>query len=111
MKQIGIWVGVFVLLVVACVAIGQIGNAAGLWNVSFWGTRRADAERKVFVNTNSYVQGKVDYLSRLRLAYKSSDSLTQKAALKETILSEAANVDRNKLPGDLRAFINTLEEE
>jgi hypothetical protein len=105
MKQIGIWVGVFVLLVVACVAIGQIGNAAGLWNVSFWGTRRADAERKVFVNTNSY------YLSRLRLAYKSSDSLTQKAALKETILSEAANVDRNKLPGDLRAFINTLEEE
>ncbi len=111
MKQIGIWIGAFVLLVLSCVVIGQVGHAVGLWDVSFWGSKRAHAERKVFVNTNSYVQGKADYLSRLRLAYKSSDSPSQKAALKEIILSEAANVDRNKLPGDLRMFISSLEEE
>lgn len=111
MKALGIALGCFLLAVIAIVGIDFAGNAYGLWSYTFWAPKQANAERKVFVNTNSYVQGKIDYLSRLRLAYKSSDSPTQKAALKETILTEAANVDNDKLPPDLQAFINDLKEQ
>lgn len=105
------YLGLFLLIVALLIGIDFAGNAYGLWSYSVFAPRQANIERQVFVNTNSYIQGKTDYLSRLRLQYKESDSPTQKAALKELILSEAANVDNSKLPDDIQAFINTLKEE
>ena len=111
MKGFLIGLSTVILFAALIVGIDFAGNAYGLWSYTFWAPKQANAERKVFVNTNSYVQGKIDYLSRLRLVYKSSDSPAQKAALKETILSEAANVDNDKLPADLQVFINSLKED
>ena len=101
----GFLIGLSAMILFAALILGLdfAGNAYGLWSYTFWAPKQANAERKVFVNTNSYVRGKIDYLSYLRLVYKSSDSPVQKAALKETILSEAANVDNEKLPVDLGA--------
>jgi len=101
------WFVVMVLIY----GIGFLATGGNLFIYKFWAPKKANAERQVFVNTNSYVQGKTDYLNRLRLAYKSSDSVSQKAALKETILSEAANIDTEKLPVDLQGFIQSLKGE
>ena len=103
--------GICLLTLVLMHGIGFLVTGGDLSMYKFWAPKQANAERQVFVNTNSYVQGKTDYLSRLRLAYKTADSPAQKSALKETILIEAANVDNDKLPVDLQIFINGLKGE
>lgn len=110
-KSIAIGILVLILAFGFFFAVDQVGNAWGLWNTNFWGTKQANAEREVFVNTNAYVQGKTVYLTRLRLAYKTSDSEAQKSALKDTILTEASTVDNEKLPVDLQVFIHSLKGE
>lgn len=76
----------------------------------FWAPKRANVEREVFTNTNSYIQGKTDNLSRLRFEFQSTKDDGQKAALRTLILSEASNVDTTKLPADLQGFIAGLKE-
>ena len=75
----------------------------------FFAPKRANVERQVFENTQSYVQGKTEYLSRLRYEYSQAEG-NQKAALKQLILSEASTVDNSKLPVDLQGFIAQLKE-
>lgn len=110
MKIFGIFVGVFLLFITLVVGIDQAGFAYGVWNTTFWGSRQANAERQVFVNTNSYIQGKTDYISRLRYEYQTADE-GHKAGLRTLILSEASNVDINKLPVDLQGFIQNLRNQ
>ncbi len=110
MKAFGIAVVSLILVVLLVVGLDQFGFALGLWDVTFWGTRVQNAQRQVFEQTQSYVQGKREYLSRLREQYETADD-THKAALKELILSEASNVDNSKLPPDLAAFIQSLKED
>jgi hypothetical protein len=109
MKLIGLSIGGVVLFALFVVGVDQAGFALGLWDTTFWGVKQANAERQVFINTNSYIQGKTEYLTRLRLQYETVDD-GHKAALREMILSEASNVDNSKLPPDLAAFIQNLKE-
>ena len=102
-------VAIFVILV-ASYGIGFLTTGGDLFIYKFWAQKRANAEREVFVNTNSYIQGKTDYLSRLRLEYQTSKDPDQKAALKTLVLTEASNVDNSKLPTDLQGFIANLKE-
>ncbi len=75
----------------------------------FWAPKQENAKREVFENTQSYVQGKTEYLSRLRYQYQTLPEGSQKAALRTLILSEASTVDNNKLPADLQLFIQQLK--
>jgi hypothetical protein len=100
----------FVFLVVLY-GVGFLTTGGDLAIYRFWAPKRANAERQVFINTNSYIQGKTDYLSRLRLEYQTSKDPDQKAALRTLIITEASNVDNDKLPPDLAAFIQTLKED
>lgn len=95
---------------IAIYALGFAATGGDLIIYRFWAPKQANAQREVFVNTNSYIQGKTDYLSRLRLEYTTSKDPDQKAALKTLILSEAVNVDNSKLPMDLQGFIQSLKE-
>ena len=90
--------------------IGFLATGGDLAIYRFWAPKYANAQREVFVNTNSYIQGKTDYLSRLRFEYQASKDADQKAALRTLILTEASNVDNSKLPIDLQGFIQNLKE-
>jgi len=104
----------YVLAVIAVIALlfglswAVEGNDFFLYK--YFAPKRANVEREVFVNTNSYIQGKTDYLSRLRLEYQTSKDPDQKAALRTLIITEASNVDNSKLPVDLQGFIANLRE-
>jgi hypothetical protein len=102
-------VAIFAILV-ASYGIGFLATGGDLAIYKFWAPKRANAEREVFVNTNSYIQGKTDYLSRLRLEYQTSKDADQKAALRTLIITEASNVDNSKLPANLQGFIANLKE-
>lgn len=66
------------------------------------------AERKVFEETPSFVHGKIQYLSRLRVQYESADG-NQRESLKRLILMEASMVPPEKLPQELQSFLRGLQ--
>lgn len=74
----------------------------------FWAPKQENAKRVVFENTQSYVQGKQEYISRLRYQYQTAEPGAQQDALRSLILSEAANVDNSKLSPDLESFIRSI---
>lgn len=67
-----------------------------------------DARHDVFKQTQSYIDGKITHLNRLKLDYQTKGE-GHRGALRNMILTEASTVDRSKLPSDLRRFIETLE--
>ncbi len=89
--------------------VGFLATGGDLAIYKFWAPKRANAERQVFENTQSYVQGKVAYLSEMRMEYESAkpDS-DQRSALRRMILTESAQIDRDHLPADLNAFVESL---
>jgi hypothetical protein len=100
--------GGFVFLVVVY-AIGFLTTGGDLAIYRFWAPKQENAKRVVFENTQSYVQGKAEYIGRLRYQYQSADAGAGKEALRTLILSEASTVDNAKLPADEQAFINSLK--
>lgn len=100
-----------VLILIGLYGLGFLATGGDLAIYRFWAPRQANAEREVFVNTNSFIQGKISHLTQLELAYNLADPRdAQRAALRTAILLEAAQVDTAKLPSGLRAFIYQLKE-
>ena len=99
--------------------IGAVGGIVFLWlmlNVfiggglmhwKFWSVQYRDAQREVFESSQSYVQGKISYLTRLRLSYEAAEG-PQREALRRTIITEAATVDNDDLPESLQTFITAV---
>lgn len=86
-----------------------IFSALGLFQIKFWGVKYDDAQRERFEHTQSYVQGMESQLSALRLEYESQEEGPRKEAIRRHILTKASQIDRDKLPADLVAFLNRLE--
>lgn len=94
-------------LIVGLAAI--YGGVRGyIWLYSDTAPRFEAAQRQVFVNTPSYVNGKIEYLTRLKGEYERAETKAGKVSFREQILAEAASVDPNSLPTHLRVFIDTL---
>ncbi len=88
--------------------VGFLATGGDLAIYRFWAPKQENARRAVFVETQSYVQGKIAHLSDLQLAYESAEG-AQRAALRTDILREAAQIDSSKLPPDQVAFIDSLK--
>lgn len=95
-------------LIVALFVVGFISAGGDLAMFKFWAPKYENAKREVFENTQSYVQGKVSYISSLRLDYEKATG-DQKESLRRMIVTEASNVDNDKLPPDMRSFISDLK--
>jgi hypothetical protein len=107
MKTVAV-VGGVILFFALIFGITYLGDAYDVWHTGYWGPKQAAVENKVYENNTIYVQGKRENLNRLRSEYRTADA-GHKAAIKEEILDEAVNVDLNKLPEDLRTFIEGLQ--
>lgn len=101
--------GISVVCLIALYGLGFLATGGDLVIYRFWAPKQENARRQVFQNTQSYVQGKVEYISRLRYQYSVATDDDQKAALKTLILDEASTVDASQLPNDLQAFIFNLK--
>lgn len=96
-----------VLLVIVGLASGLFSRWFGQESDKFFKPRRAEIEREVYENTPSYVQGKVQQLTKLRFSYETADG-DHRQSLKEMILIEASTVDNTLLPPTLRSFLLSL---
>jgi hypothetical protein len=104
MKTFGVVVGGVVLALALIVGIDQFGFALGLWDTTFWGVKQQDAQRKVFEQTQSYVQGKIQNIEQECFAYQKADG-AQKKALAGEIRNEASTIDISKLPSDEQSCV------
>ena len=95
--------------VVVLAVLGFVATGGDLATYKFWAPKRANAEREVFQNTQGFVQGKQEYLSRLEYNYQTAQTPDEKAGLKTLILSEASTVDNTKLTPELQNFISSLK--
>lgn len=93
---------------IAIYAIGFIATGGDLAIYRFWAPKQENARRVVFENTQSFVQGKISHLTDLQLAYEQAEG-NQKSAIRTAILREAAQIDLDKLPPDLRGFVPSLK--
>jgi hypothetical protein len=105
-------VGAIVLLVVSVVALTFGVSALGLVHLSFFGPKYQEAERKIYEETPSYVQGKEQTLAELRLEYRKAKTAGERSNIKSMIINEAATMDLDQLKdSSLRRFVRTLRED
>ena len=95
------------IFLVGIYGLGFLATGGDLAIYRFWAPKQENAKRVVFENTQSYVQGKQEYISRLRYQYQNAEG-SQKDGLRTLILSEAANVDNAKLSPDLQTFLRGI---
>lgn len=107
MKAIFKAVGLTFAAVVGIYIIGFFITGGNLAIYKFWAPKYREVQREVFEQTQSYVHGKNQYISRLRLQYESTQD-EQREALRRLILTEAETIDEDNLSAANRAFINTL---
>lgn len=108
MKEASIYVGVLALCLIVVMALGFVVQGYDLSMFKFWAPKYENVKREVFENTQSFVQGKVSYLTTLRFQY-SQASGDERKALRSLILSEASTINDDRLPPDLVVFINQLK--
>lgn len=89
--------------------LGFIFTAYDTGMYKFWAPKQENIRREVFTNTQSYVQGKIAYLTQLQLDYTQAQDVNQRAAIRSMILGEANQIQPELLPENLRLFIHSLE--
>lgn len=72
------------------------------------GKAKQDAQREVFENTQSYVEGKRQEALKYRLEYMKADS-SDREAIRMVVVQGFANFDEEKLPIELRNFIHDMK--
>ena len=86
-------------------------QALGLVNYKFFGPQFQAVDREIYEYTPSYVQGKEQTLSELRLEYQRAKTAGEKANIKAMIVNEAATVNLELLKDlSLRSFVRDLRE-
>ena len=69
----------------------------GLEWTKFFKPRRENIERKVFKQTKSYVEGKIQDLARYKAEYDKTEDQLDKSAIEQKIINEFANFDESKI--------------
>ncbi len=107
MKQVLAGLGILIGLVVIMMGISL---AFGWFDVGYTktvGKAQQNAERTVFEESQSYVEGKRQEVTKLRHEYLIAKDKDEKEAIKATLRSSLANFDKSKLDYDLKAFIDS----
>lgn len=86
----------YLLAIVAIFALVFAANEFEIFGTKFWGVRRADAQRQVFEQSQSYVEGKRQELVKLHHEWILADS-SSKLSLEYIIRQKFANFDDTKI--------------
>ena len=109
--------GKIVLAVIGCVLgvfllIGAV-NEFEIFGIKFWGVRSENAKREVFEQTQSYVEGKRQELTKYHHEWVNAD-VVAKGAIEATIRMSFASFDENKYLTDspeLYTFLRDIKNK
>lgn len=97
---------------IAGVAMGAVALIVGLMFGSFYAykyfaPKYIEVETDVYRESRSYVEGTIRDLRKLKREYEAADE-NHKSALRTIILQRSDEIDHDKLPSDVRRFVNSL---
>ncbi|MHC4297953.1 MAG: hypothetical protein ACYS7Y_11670 [Planctomycetota bacterium] len=100
------------LLLAAALIVGVVfgGSYLGLTVYRTFGTAYESARTDVYRENKSYVEGTIRDLREMKRDYVTADEGHQDA-LRSLILHRAGELDWDRLPSDVRGFLNELEGE
>ena len=107
MKQVFVGLGILAGLVVLMMGLSLAFGWFGVGYTKTVGKAQQNVERTVFEETQSYVEGKRQEVTKLRFEYLKSKDRDEKEAIKATLRSSLANFDKSKLDYDLKAFLDS----
>lgn len=97
------------IIVVALIVGGTFGAGyLGLAVYRTFGTAYESARTDIYRNNKSYIEGTIRDLRDLRREYVTAED-GHKDAIRTLILHRAGELDWDRLPSDLREFLNELE--
>lgn len=103
-----ILIGLLVIVLMLGLAWVATGNDFFLYKA--FAPKFEQVRRETFEQSKAYNQGMIQELQNMQFEYIKADN-NQKDALASIILHRAADYDENKLPYDLRSFIQKLKSE
>ena len=87
-----------------------MGNALGLFNLQFWGTKYQNARYQIFKNAQPYQQGMIQDLQNMRMKYLDAGTTeAEKDAIRATVIQRFGGFDYRTLPPDLQSFYLTMK--
>ena len=106
MKVIG-GIAVFFGVIVLILGLTWLSTGNDFFLYKYWAPKQANVQREVFINTNSYIQGKDSQLTTLCFQYQTADA-GHKPALATYIRGEASSVDMTKLSPNVQTCVNSI---
>lgn len=76
-----------------------------------FGVASANADREIYENTKGFVDGTIKSLRDYQMDYLKSTSEDHRTGMREIIVSEADKISEDKLPPDLKKFIQEIKEK
>ena len=104
MKEFFAWVAIIIggILIIIGMMFG------GLWSYRYFAPKHEDARRKVFKETRSYNEGKLQQLSKYRYEYMTGTP-EEKEIISSTIRHMFADYESQELPTELRQFLDQIK--
>jgi len=98
-------------IILGVLALGWISEGNEFFLYKFFGPKRVAVEREIFENSKAFNQGTIQEIRNYKFEYEKVTDKNQKAALASTILHQVADYPEDKLPNDLRIWINEIRSE
>lgn len=102
--------GIGVLVLTMLLGLIWIFQGNDFFMYKFFGLKYENTRREIFEQSKAYNQGVIQELQNMQFEYIKVDE-AHKNALASIILHRSADYDVDRLPADLRAFINELKRE
>lgn len=104
------WIGGFVVVVALIVGVAFGVPALRLQVMRMYGTELESVKTDIYRENKSYVEGTIRDLRELEVDYAKADD-SQREALASLILHRANELDWDRLPSDVRDFLDELKGE
>ena len=101
-------IGVVLLLVFVMLGLSWVVMGNDFFIYQWLAPKKAAVERQIFENTPSYIRGNIQELEKQHMDYIKATP-AQQAAMKPVILQEAAVINQDQLPPDLKSWISQLK--
>ena len=108
MKSFFVAIGGLLAFILLVMGVSLLFGWFSVGYTSTVGKAQQNAERKVFEQTQSYVEGKRQEVTKYRYEYLKAKDRDEREAIKATLRTSLANFDKSKLDYDLQSFVDTV---
>lgn len=98
-------------VLVAILLLGWVIQGNDFFMYKVFAPKYEEARRETYEQSTSYIQGTIQELERLQVEYVNAPNESAKETVAAVILKRASGFPEDRLPSDLRIFINDLKNK